>query len=179
MIIKAKKAIKQGGLTLIESLVVVGILLGIIAIALTLYGTVMDRINVKNESENLSLTYAQVLDIFSDEQTDDLDNALAIQSGIFPTKMKKSGTSKVYNSWDGAVTINGVNGKNGFTLEYQKVPSGKVCVDLVRNQRKVGWDKVTVAGTAIMYSALKNTTLATACDKSTDNIVIVFEKTDT
>ena len=57
MIIKARKAKKQGGLTLIESLVVVGILLGIIAIALTLYGTIRDKLNVKNESENISVMF--------------------------------------------------------------------------------------------------------------------------
>ncbi|BAN50135.1 type II secretion system protein [Metapseudomonas resinovorans] len=91
---------KSAGLTLIESLVVVGILLGIVAIALTLYGTVKDRLNVKNESENISFVYSQVLDLFSDETTDELENPLAIESGIFPKKMKIVG-DKVYNSWGG------------------------------------------------------------------------------
>ena len=45
---------RSKGLTLIESLVVVGILLGIVAVALTLYGTVKNRLDVKNESENIS-----------------------------------------------------------------------------------------------------------------------------
>lgn len=178
MIIKTSKSKKQHGLTLIESLVVVGILLGIIAIALTLYGTVRDRLNVKNESENISFIFSQVSDLFSDEQTTDLDNELAVQSGIIPKKMKITGTT-VYNSWDGKVEIEGT-GNNGFTLEYDRVPVADVCVNLVRNQRKVGWDSVKVgSSTEITYSGLKNTALASACNSSTsDYLTITFEKAE-
>lgn len=178
MIIKTSKTKKQHGLTLIESLVVVGILLGIIAIALTLYGTVRDRLNVKNESENISFIFSQVTDLFSDEQTDDLDNQLAVEAGIIPKKMKTTGNT-VYNSWDGKVEIEGT-GNNGFTLEYDRVPVGAVCVDLVRNQRQVGWDSVQVGSSnEITYSGLKISSLATACNSgTTDYMVITFEKSE-
>lgn len=93
-----KKGLKlnnnQKGLTLIESLVVVGILLGIVAVALTLYGTVRDRLNVKNESENASVIYSQVVDLYSDEVTSTLKNiSQAVEAGIIPKKMSITGTS--------------------------------------------------------------------------------------
>lgn len=171
-----KKGIKKSaGLTLIESLVVVGILLGIVAIALTLYGTVKDRLNVKNESENISFVYSQVLDLFSDETTDDLENPLAIESGIFPKKMKIVG-DKVYNSWGGTVVIKGESNSNAFTLEYKKVPKDGGCVDLVRNQRKVGWDSVSIGSKDITYSEMTAAELSGSCTGgSGDTVDILFE----
>lgn len=167
---------KSAGLTLIESLVVVGILLGIVAIALTLYGTVKDRLNVKNESENISFVYSQVLDLFSDETTDDLGNPLAIESGIFPKKMKIVGEDRVYNSWGGTVEIKGENNSNAFTLEYTKVPKDGVCVDLVRNQRKVGWDSVSIGSKGITYSDMTTAELSGSCTGGTgDTVDILFE----
>ncbi|MBP3061693.1 PilS N terminal [Ectopseudomonas chengduensis] len=167
---------KSAGLTLIESLVVVGILLGIVAIALTLYGTVKDRLNVKNESENISFVYSQVLDLFSDETTDELENALAVESGIFPKKMKIVGGDRVYNSWGGSVVIKGESNSNAFTLEYKKVPKEGVCVDLVRNQRKVGWDSVSIGSKDITYSEMTATELSGSCTGgSGDTVDILFE----
>lgn len=77
---------RRKGLTLIESLVVVGILLGIVAVALTLYGTVKNRLDVKNESENISIIYSQIKDLYSDEGTKDLTNTVAVQLGVIPKK---------------------------------------------------------------------------------------------
>lgn len=167
---------KSAGLTLIESLVVVGILLGIVAIALTLYGTVRDRLNVKNESENISFAYSQVVDLFSDETTDDLDNSLAIESGIFPKKMKIVGDNKVYNSWGGTVVIKGQANSNAFSLDYKKVPKEGVCVDLVRNQRKVGWDSASIGSSKVDYSDMTAAKLSEACNSGSGVTVdVLFE----
>ncbi|MBA4690076.1 MAG: prepilin-type N-terminal cleavage/methylation domain-containing protein [Pseudomonas sp.] len=164
---------KNQGLTLIESLVVVGILLGIVAIALTLYGTVRDRLNVKNESENISFIFSQTVDLFSDEETSDIGNELAVQAGIIPKKMKISNGEDVFNSWGGRVDIK-PNGSNGFLLTYKKVPSGSVCVDMIRNQRKVGWDAYKTEKGGTDYSKLKNSTLVGHCDSSNDYIDVDF-----
>lgn len=167
---------KEKGLTLIESLVVVGILLGIVAIALTLYGTVRDRLNVKNTSEDISFMYAQITDLFSDEGTSDLKNDLAIAAGIVPNKSKVIGTT-VYNSWDGKVTIKG-EGENGFEISLEKVPEGNVCIDLVRNQRKVGWDRYEVGSNGTLYSAMKTVDLAKHCKGNSDYVTVTFIKQD-
>lgn len=172
MLINTNKIKKNQGLTLIESLVVVGILLGIIAIALTLYGTVRDRLNVKNESENVSFIFSQMADLFSDE-TVSITQSDAINAGVYPNKMKISGTN-VYNVWGGAVTI-AASGTNGFQLTYKNVPSGSVCVDLVRNQRKVGW----TSGAGVAYStAGLNAAISTACRGANSGAVqdVVFIK---
>ncbi|HEH9442689.1 type 4 pilus major pilin [Pseudomonas aeruginosa] len=161
------------GLTLIESLVVVGILLGIVAVALTLYGTVRDKLNVKNESENISFMFSQVRDLYSDETTGgSLDLDVAIDAGIIPTKMNISG-SKVYNTWGGEINLEGI-GDNGFELTYEKVPSGSVCVSLISNQKKVGWDSYEVEGQGDGFSSLKAAKLAADCKSTDDYIDIVF-----
>jgi type II secretory pathway pseudopilin PulG len=133
---------KQKGLTLIESLVVVGILLGIIAVALTLFGTVRDRLNVKNESENASFIFSQVVDLYSDEATSSITQPDAVTAGIFPKKMNIVGNN-VTNSWGGKVEIF-PGDDTGFSLLYEKVANGDVCVNFVKNQKKVGWDSVVI-----------------------------------
>lgn len=162
------------GLTLIESLVVVGILLGIVAVALTLYGTVRDRLNVKNESENISFMFSQVRDLYSDETTGgSLDLGVAIDAGVIPSKMTVTDGGKVYNTWGGEIDLEG-EGDNGFILTYEKVPSGSVCVNLVSNQKKVGWDSYEVEGKGGGFSSLKAAKLAADCKSADDYIDIVF-----
>lgn len=179
-----KKGLKinnnQKGLTLIESLVVVGILLGIVAVALTLYGTVRDRLNVKNESENASLIYSQVVDLYSDEATggsDGLKNmAAAVDAGIIPKKMSIIG-QKVTDSWGGVVELKGV-GTTGFELTFPRVPSGDVCVNFVKNQKKVGWDTYSVEGSPKPYSGSSNSEISGVCKTTKDYVKIMFARTD-
>lgn len=180
-----KKGLKlnnnQKGLTLIESLVVVGILLGIVAVALTLYGTVRDRLNVKNESENASLIYSQVVDLYSDERTSNLGNiAEAVSAGIIPKKMSING-SVVTDSWGGKVTLKG-KGTTGFTLTFPRVPSADVCVSFIKNQKKVGWDGYSVgtSSTPALYSSSTNTAISTACKKTAgvDYVSVSFTRND-
>ncbi|WP_134163275.1 type 4 pilus major pilin [Pseudomonas aeruginosa] len=166
---------KVRGLTLIESLVVVGILLGIVAVALTLYGTVRDRLNVKNESENISFMFSQVRDLYSDETTgDSLVLDVAIDAGVIPSKMTVTDSGKVYNTWGGEIDLEG-EGDNGFILTYEKVPSGSVCVNLVSNQKKVGWDSYNIEDAGNRnFSSLRAADLAKDCKSSEDYIDIVF-----
>lgn len=167
---------KQKGLTLIESLVVVGILLSIVAVALTLFGTVKDRLNVKNESENASFIFSQIVDLYADEETNGLDTDQALEAGVIPKKMNRAG-SVVTDSWGGKIKIEGYD-QTGFTLTYPRVPTGDVCVSFVKNQKKVGWDKVTVGGKDTEFSSLTNSDLANNCKSNSDYLSIVFERTD-
>lgn len=169
---------KQKGLTLIESLVVVGILLGIVAVALTLYGTVRDRLNVKNESENASLIYSQVVDLYSDEVTSNLTNiAQAVDAGIIPKKMSVI-NKVVTDSWGGTVLLSG-SGTTAFELTFPKVPAGDVCVAFVKNQKKVGWDNFQVT-TKVLYSASTNSSIASQCAKVSgkDTVTVKFSRND-
>lgn len=179
-----KKGLKlnnnQKGLTLIESLVVVGILLGIVAVALTLYGTVRDRLNVKNESENASIIYSQVVDLYSDEVTEGLDMTKAVDAGIVPKKMSII-NKVVTDSWGGVVTLVG-KGTTKFTLTFPRVPAGDVCVSFIKNQKKVGWDSYKAGtGSEELYSASKNASIAGDCKKTTgvDYVSISFTRSDT
>lgn len=182
-----KKGLKlnnnQKGLTLIESLVVVGILLGIVAVALTLYGTVRDRLNVKNESENASVIYSQVVDLYSDEVTSTLTGvSQAVEAGIIPKKMSITGSNVVTDSWGGKIILKGT-GTTGFTLTFPRVPSGDVCVSFIKNQKKVGWDGYAVgaSSTPKLYSSSTNSGISGDCKKTTgvDYVSISFTRSDT
>ncbi len=164
----------QKGLTLIESLVVVGILLSIVAVALTLFGTVRDRLNVKNESENASFVYAQIIDLYSDEATANLDTEVAIQAGVIPKKMNVV-NGKITDSWGGRVEVKG-SGTSAFELSYSRVPTGEVCVNFVKNQKKVGWDSVDIGSGGSSYSDLTNTQIASDCEGDGDYISITFKR---
>lgn len=160
---------KISGMTLIETLVVFSVGLVVIALALTVYRSVSNKMNVKNETENLSIMFTQTMDLFSEETTKDLTTALAIEAGIIPDKMKIVG-STVRNTWGGAVTIDGGGGADGaegdILVVYDRVPTGNTCIDLVRNQRKVGWTNYDIGGdtgAAVQYSAMKTAELTTSC----------------
>lgn len=165
---------KQKGLTLIESLVVVGILLGIVAVALTLFGTVRDRLNVKNESENASFVYSQIVDLYSDEATANLDTETAIQAGVVPKKMNVV-NGKITDAWGGKVEIEG-SGTSAFQLSYSRVPTGDVCVNFVKNQKKVGWDSVDIGSGGGAYSEIRNADIAKDCESADDYIMITFKR---
>ena len=164
------------GMTLIETLVVFSVGLVVIALALTVYRSVSNKMNVKNETENLSIIYTQTMDLFSEESTADLTNKVAIESGIIPDKMKIIG-DLVKNTWGGAVTVTG-GVPSDLLVVYERVPKGGTCIDLVRNQRKVGWTDYKVgAGDLIKYSAMKVIDLTTACkgEVAEDNVIIHFK----
>ncbi len=100
----------------------------------------------------------------------------AVQLGVIPKKMNINSDGKtVYNTWGGKVVIKG-NGDNGFILTYPKVPSGSVCVDLIRNQRKVGWDNYGVGTSADkQFSGLNNKDLTVSCASTKDYVDVVFQ----
>lgn len=167
---------KISGMTLIETLVVFSVGLVVIALALTVYRSVSNKMNVKNETENLSIMYTQTSDLFSEETTDNLDTKLAIEAGIIPDKMRIIG-DRVTNTWGGAVTIEGEADTSNITVVYNRVPRGDTCIDLIRNQRKVGWTHYGFNDTPTeFYSEMKVTDLTEGCKKVSggDNIVLSF-----
>ena len=148
MLTNKMKKTKESGMTLIETLIVITIGLVFVALALTVYGSVRDKNNVRNETENLSLIYNQTMDLFSGEElTASFNIAKAIEMGIVPQKMKIIGGSTVRNSWGGTVTVAGAS-PSTLTLETARVPAGNVCIELVRNQAKVGWTHYGIGETA-------------------------------
>ena len=166
---------KISGMTLIETLVVITVGLTVIALALTVYNSVSNKLNVKSETENLSIMYSGVRDLFSEEPLEDIDNELLISAGVIPDKMKVIG-DLIKNTWGGDVTFEGVDDYN-FEVTYEGVSNGSVCIDLVRNQRKIGWESASVGGTEIDYSAIVVSDLATACEGTSGKVDIVFSTT--
>ena len=135
---------ETSGITLIETLIVITVGLVFIALAITVYGSDRDKNNVRNETENISLIYNQTMDLFSNDTLDKFDTKKAIEIGIMPQKMKVLGGT-VKNAWGGEVTVTGA-APSTLTLTTARVPAGNVCIELVRNQAKVGWTNYTVSG---------------------------------
>ena len=167
---------KISGMTLIETLVVITVGLTVIALALTVYNSVSNKLNVKSETENLSIMYSGVRDLFSEEPLNGdsgIDNELLVSAGVIPDKMKVIGGDTIKNTWGGDVTFDALDEYN-FTVTYEDVKSGSVCIDLVRNQRKIGWGGATVGGTDVDYSAIVVSDLTTACEGTNGKVEIVF-----
>ena len=137
MLTNKMKKTKESGMTLIETLIVITVGLVIVALALTVYGSVRDKNNVRNETENLSLIYNQTMDLFSGDTLQGLTTKVAVEMGIIPQKMKVIG-SDVKNAWGGAVEVTGT-APSTLTLTTARVPAGNVCIELIRNQSKAGW----------------------------------------
>ena len=181
MLTNKMKKTKESGMTLIETLIVITVGLVIVALALTVYGSVRDKNNVRNETENLSLIYNQTMDLFSGEElTDDFDIAKAVEMGIVPQKMKILGTgagATVRNAWGGAVTVEGES-PSTLTLTTARVPAGNVCIELVRNQAKVGWTHYDVGGKGTAFEDMTVSVLSTNCSGSgTKTIEFKYDST--
>ena len=169
MLTNKMKKTKESGMTLIETLIVITVGLVIVALALTVYGSVRDKNNVRNETENLSLIYNQTMDLFSGDTLDGFDEEKAIEMGIIPQKMKVI-NSTVRNSWGGAVEIEG-DDKQSLVLTTARVPAGNVCIELVRNQAKVGWTHYEVAGTGSAFENMTVSELSTNCSGSGTKVI--------
>lgn len=177
---KMKKTKDISGMTLIETLIVITVGLVIVALALTVYGSVRDKNNVRNETENLSLIYNQTMDLFSGDTLAGLTTEVAVQMGIIPQKMKVLVGKDVKNAWGGAVEVTGAE-PSTLTLTTARVPAGNVCIELVRNQAKAGWTHYGIGVSADqIFENMTVLGLNTLCKgKGTKTIAFKYDSTFT
>jgi len=130
---------KENGFSLVELLAVVGIGGALIAGALLLVNDVNAKKDIKQHSENISAIYANMSNLFSDEDIT-TSNADLVIAGVFPSTLKinSAGTS-VKTSGGGEITIVGL-GDDGYNLNYPKIKRNS-CVEVIKNQKRIGWDK--------------------------------------
>lgn len=170
---------KQKGFSLVELLAVVGIGGALIAGALLLVSDVQSKREIKQHSEAISTIYTNMTTLFSDESipnnigTDDL-----ITAGVFPSTLKITDSS-VKTAGGGNVEISAV-GDDGFLLNYNKIKAS-ACVEVVRNQRRVGWDNWGVkdgsddANADTSFADTSITTITSACNTDEDWVSLAFE----
>tara|TARA_Y100000588_G_scaffold186797_1_gene200892 strand:- start:19909 stop:20445 length:537 start_codon:yes stop_codon:yes gene_type:complete len=135
----------KSGLTLIESLAVIGLAALVIAGALILFGNAQDARRVTAETTNISNVLKRMEEVFGE---DPLDTPITMEemiiAGVFNASMKQT-ASTVTNSWSGDVTVT-PTGISTYDLTYTNVPTGEVCIDLIRGTRKVGFDRISSTG---------------------------------
>lgn len=150
--LKALKAAKSRGLTLIEALLFLGLAALVIVGAVTIYNNASNSTRT-NEALSQIQTYAtgvKGLNSGSSQFTNNADFALpAIRSGVAPKNAVVGGTSLV-NPWGGATTITGRT--SFFTISMAGVPQ-ESCVRLLTsglmNQGGIVGMSVAAAATAI------------------------------
>ena len=137
----------KSGLTLIESLAVIGLAALVIAGALILFGNAQDARRVTAETTNISNVLKRMEEVFGEDPLDTpITMGEMIIAGVFNSSMKiDEPNAIVYNSWSGEVTIT-PTGVSTYDLTYENVPTGEVCVDLIRGTRKIGFDRISSTG---------------------------------
>lgn len=131
------------GMTLIELLAVLGVGGGMVAGALLLVGNVMEERDIKQHSENISAVFNNMQNLFSDEAMGGADMTNLITAGVFPNSLKINAAGDQVKTTGGGVVVVAASG-DGFTLSYPKIKAA-TCVEVIKGQRKVGWDSYKVA----------------------------------
>lgn len=118
-------------------------------LAITLYGTVKEKVNIQKETETLTAIHQNN------------DNASATQT---------------LNAWDGNISVQKI--KNVLEITYAKVPSHESCFMMVIKQENAGWDSISVGNKTFNDTTkIKKVDLGLACDyNEKDNVNLVFRK---
>lgn len=129
----------QAGATLLEMVMVVGIIAIISVGAVSYYNTVSNSNKVKDEVNNLNSLSAAIKGMFNTQGNySGLENKIVLRSGSFPDRMRVSETnfSDIKHSWKNngvevdPQTIFGST-DDGFSIVYSDVPTG-ACYDIVQ-----------------------------------------------
>ncbi len=142
---------KKKGFSLLEILLVLGIVSGAIILALIVYPKITAANNVKTEVANAGLIKSGVQSLYASSSNPPVNtnmNSLLIKANLIPDNMVQ-GTDKIQNVWSGDVYIGTttINGKTAFAIQYNHVPAAE-CVKMV-SSASTGFDQIVVnAGTS-------------------------------
>lgn len=178
---RVKKISKvQSGFSILELLAVLAIAGVIVGGVLIGVGMVRDNNSIREQAEAIGTIYTNATNLFSEDSTDGLDLQQAIDMGIFPKSLKIDGNKVTNQNNKGTVDLESEG--DGFKLSWGGVKEGKVCLEIIKYQRKTGWDKIEGSETAYdstgdNTSFIKDAT--DACKEGSGNgglITLVFTK---
>lgn len=153
----------QEGVSLIELMLVAGVIAVGSAAVLLVYQNVNATSKVSNESDNLrDLTQKITTSYASSGDFSGLSTESAQQESLFPSSMVSPGTNEVVTSWGTpvrvlatTVQINGTSRNNGgFVIAYDRLPA-KACIDLISDAAP-GFGDIKVGGTSVGVGANLN-----------------------
>lgn len=174
----------QKGVTLVETLIVIGILAIIILTALIIYPLVKASVLSNREASNMSTIAASLANVYAGSSSyAGLTTAIAIDEKVFPTSMLQ-GTppTTATNSFGGTVVLApatppGGQANTGYTITSNNI-SDNACSKIV-NTESGAFDAVSIDGTVVKAnssSTVSTAAVATACSATatTDAHVLVF-----
>lgn len=176
---------QQQGVSLMELLLVAGVIAAGTAIVFNVYQNVNAASKVDAEGESLRALTKNILDSYSaSADYSSLTTERAIEDGLFPNTMMSDGTGEPVSTWGKPVRVvatdinrDGANLENwGFVIAYDDVPS-KACVDLI-SQAGPEFNDIRVEGTSIGVGANLNVTqMGQLCNRATGaDVQFVFER---
>lgn len=178
---------KNKGFTLIEILIVIGIIAVMTIGIFIAYTKVQAGSQANNESRNVSTIVAGIRNLYA-SQGNYNDGAMlttVIKGNIIPESMLNTGNpstaTAINNSFGGTVTLTpanlGTGTNNAFDVKYDNVPAS-VCSKFVTESVGVA-QKIQVAGTSVKDSTTGNPNLnvpalTTQCNSTGSPVVVDF-----
>jgi prepilin-type N-terminal cleavage/methylation domain-containing protein len=147
-----KISVKQAGFSLVEILLVLGIIALLAISAFVIYPQVRDASNANREAQNLTTIISGIRNLFGNTSTyQGLTTSLVNQAGIFPKTMNSgilTTTQPIEHTGRGLVEISSWDADmRRFSIMYRDVPS-QLCVKLAQNYGK-DVDEVIVDGVTV------------------------------
>lgn len=143
---------KQKGLSLIEALLVLGLLATIITVITQNFQEASLKQKVQTVNQEIFQIYTGIQDNFEDDGTAGLTNLVATQLGIKPATVK--GVAEVWrHGMEGEYTVSKTGSSAvpsyGFSVSLTNIPAGSACTDLLRESKKTGWTHIAIGTTAV------------------------------
>lgn len=163
---QTKKMKQKNGFSLIELLLVLGIIAALAITAFMIYPKVSSSNNAQREASNINTIRASVSSLYSSSPDyHGLTTAVGIKSKIFPDTMVNTAGTAALNTFKGNVTLatssfsrSGFVRDSAFSIIYEAVPSAE-CVKIVSAVQS-NFYSILVGKTAVKDNRGSGTTVA-------------------
>ncbi|ENN9152056.1 TPA: prepilin-type N-terminal cleavage/methylation domain-containing protein [Escherichia coli] len=181
MVLLKNKRKSKKGFSLLELLLVLGIIAALVVAAFIVYPKVQASQRAQAESNNIATIQAGVKALYTSASSfTGLTNTVAVQAKIFPDNMLSGSgtTAKPINAFKGNVTLaaaaTGPSSAAGssFTITYDNEPAAE-CVKIAT--AAAGNFYITTVGTKVVKAAggtLDVAATAAACTNATSNTLV-------
>lgn len=142
---------KHKALTLIEALIWFAIFAAVVAGVFALYGSSRDANSLSRVNKEMASMFTKANSLYAANGSDSVNgtdgtsgatvNEVMMQMGVIPASLKIIGGT-AYNEFGGTVKF--ANRTNGFVIIYTKIPSGKMCANIIKAQKAIGWNFIVI-----------------------------------
>lgn len=173
------------GYSLLEVLIVIGIITSIIVSVFYFYPKLKNSNTVNIEVSNLNTILSGIYGIYNGNNYDGISNKLLIEAKIIPNTMVSNTLYKITNSWKGEVIISAYKVKNRhsmLSMKYTNIPQDQCALFVSSVEKNFGAIKTDVSylqnnnqKTSFIKNSYKNMDLnidnvAKGCSEKYNNI---------